>query len=32
MLRRVPSRWICINKQFPAVVITENAARMLVTK
>jgi hypothetical protein len=31
-LRRVPSRWVCINKSFPASVITENAARMLVTK
>lgn len=31
-LRKVPSRWICVNKQFPAVVITENSARMLVTK
>jgi len=31
-LRRVPSRWLCINKCFPSCVITENQARMLVTK
>ena len=30
-LRKAPSRWICINKNFPAAVVTENQAKMLIT-
>ena len=30
-LRKAPSRWVCINKNFPAAVVTENQARILIT-